>query len=257
MTALSDHPMDEFPVRPLTFDVDAIETHEAVWSRSSPMFAVFINALGIHVPYFERYPIAAMRRARPHVEDPELARDMTRIIGQEAHHARNFVRLNQLLAQRCPKVARLDEKAKTYFARHAEEDSLKQLVGFTAGCETSTFLAGLITLDDVKDDHNGPGPMTGRTGSGRRHRPDGLASTHRATTGITSRLRKVEVTSPPITTMAMGALKLGSLPRPSAIGSIPAPIARVVMTIGRARFRQASMTASTRFKPSCRWAMTA
>ena len=151
MTPLPDHPMDEFPVRPLTFDVNAIDMHEPVWSRSSPMFAVFINALGIHVPYFERYLIATMRRARPHVKDPELAQDMTRIIGQEAHHAKNFVRINELLAQRYPKVARLDEEAKTYFARHAEVDSLKKLVGFTAGYETFTFLAGLIILDNFHE----------------------------------------------------------------------------------------------------------
>lgn len=153
MNSTADHPMDDFHVRPLSFDVNAIEQQEPVWSRTSPKFAVFVNALGVHVPYFERYLIVAMRKARPQVpvEDKELVRDMTRIIGQEAHHAKNFVQLNALLTQRYPKVARFDSDAKAYFAKHAEEDSLKRLVGFTAGYETFTFLAGLIILDNYEE----------------------------------------------------------------------------------------------------------
>jgi hypothetical protein len=74
--------------------------------------------------------------------------------------------------------------------------------------------------------------------------PAPASSTTVNSTGMTSRLRKVEVIRPPITTMAIGARKLGSTPRPSAMGIMPAPIAMVVMTIGRARLRQASSTAS-------------
>lgn len=42
---------------------------------------------------------------------------------------------------------------------------------------------------------------------------------------MTNRLKKVEVIKPPITTMAIGARKLGSAPKPSAMGSMPAPMA--------------------------------
>ena len=83
------------------------------------------------------------------------------------------------------------------------------------------------------------------------------SSTKVKTTGITSRLRNVEVISPPITTIAIGARKLGSVPRPSAIGSMPAPIAMVVITIGRARLWQASISASRRVMPRSRRAMIA
>ena len=60
-----------------------------------------------------------------------------------------------------------------------------------------------------------------------------------------------------MTTMAIGARKLGSLPRPMAIGNMPAPIATVVITIGRARLWQASSNASSRLMPWCRRAMIA
>ena len=60
-----------------------------------------------------------------------------------------------------------------------------------------------------------------------------------------------------MTTIAIGARKLGSVPMPSAIGIMPAPIAIVVMTIGRARLWQASSSASVRDMPQSRRAMIA
>ena len=78
------------------------------------------------------------------------------------------------------------------------------------------------------------------------------SSTKVNNTGITSRLRKVLVMSPPITTMAMGARKLGSVPNPKAMGNMPAAMAMVVMMIGRARLWQASRMASQRFMPRSR-----
>jgi hypothetical protein len=40
--------------------------------------------------------------------------------------------------------------------------------------------------------------------------------------------------SPPITASAIGLRKLASAPNPNAIGSMPATIATVVITMGRA-----------------------
>jgi predicted metal-dependent hydrolase len=56
--------------------------------------------------------------------------------------------VNQALAHRYPKIAAHDKAARDYFARRGKTDSLKQLVGFTAGYETFTFLAGLVILDN-------------------------------------------------------------------------------------------------------------
>jgi hypothetical protein len=66
------------------------------------------------------------------------------------------------------------------------------------------------------------------------------------TAGTTSRLSSVEVIRPPITAMAMGERKLGSAPQPKASGSMPAPMAMEVITIGRLRLWQASTSASKR-----------
>ncbi len=146
----SQHPMDNFPVRPLKFDISQIEFGDPLWSRTCPEFAMFVNALGIHVPYFERYLVKALSKAKGQIQDERLRRDVGAIIGQEAHHARNFIDLNQWFARRYPEVARYDAQARDWFAARAKSDSLKRLVGFTAGYETFTFLAGMLVLDNYR-----------------------------------------------------------------------------------------------------------
>ena len=140
------HPMDDFAIRPLDFDIGDLRSQDCVWSDSAPHFAVFINALAVHVPYFERYLIRTMNTVKHQVEDPTLRQDMVALTGQEGHHARNFIAVNKLLAQRYPKLAKMDETAKAYFAKAGKNDSQKRMVAFTAGYETFTFLAGLIIL---------------------------------------------------------------------------------------------------------------
>ncbi|MDF1686804.1 MAG: putative metal-dependent hydrolase [Parvibaculaceae bacterium] len=141
------HPMTDIKVRPLVFDFDAILSGP-VWSKSSPEFSIFINALGLHVPYFERYLIAALGKAKKEITDPELRKDVSAIIGQEAHHAKNYMAFNKYLATHYPKGGELDAHARKYFTEHMKTDDLKRLVGFTAGYETFTFLAGMIILDN-------------------------------------------------------------------------------------------------------------
>lgn len=142
----SEHPMDNIKIRKLDFDVDVV-ADDLVWSRSNPEFAIFINAIGLHVPYFERYLIAAMTRAKGKIVDEKLKSDVIGIIGQEAHHARNFIAYNKALAQRYPRAAEFEQRNKDSFTRRAKRDSLRQLVGFTAGYETFTFISGMIILD--------------------------------------------------------------------------------------------------------------
>ena len=148
---MSTHPMDDFPVRPLRFDLTDVAPEQFVWSNSCPEFSMFINALGLHVPYFERFLVKVMRAYRDELEDPALREDVRRIIGQEAHHAFNFVRWNERMAERYPGLAAVDAAAlKGFEAAEAKKDK-RFKVGFTAGYETFTFLAGMIILDRYEE----------------------------------------------------------------------------------------------------------
>jgi len=75
--------------------------------------------------------------------------------------------------------------------------------------------------------------------------------------GTMNRLISVDTTKPPITATPIGARKLGSPAQPSAIGAMPAVIAIVVITMGRARFEHESINESKRDMPWSRCAMIA
>jgi len=141
------HPMDNIVVRPLRFDYSNIEAQDPVWSRSSPLFSIYINALGVHIPYFERYLMSALRSVRPEIKDPKLLKEVSAIIGQEAHHAKNFVDYNQFLIKRYPEVDALDKRAKDHFEQSLSQDSIKSQIAYVAGYETFTFLGGMIILE--------------------------------------------------------------------------------------------------------------
>jgi len=143
-------PMDNIEVRPLAFNYEKIEGQDPVWSRSNPLFSIYINALGIHVPYFERFLIKGLRSVQKDINNDKLSSDVSRIIGQEAHHAKNFVAFNKVLMNRYPQVKDLDISAKKYFEDALEHKNLKTKIGLIAGYETFTFLGGMIILENYQ-----------------------------------------------------------------------------------------------------------
>lgn len=148
---MTQHPMDEFPVRKFRFEFDAKTPETAVWSQSSQLFSLFANAFTLHVPYFEKYLVRSMMAARKKIDNPSLKRDVDAIIGQEAHHATSFMAFNDLLKRRYPKAEALEMHAKDGFKQRLKADDFKSMVGFTAGYETFTFLAGMLFLDKYDD----------------------------------------------------------------------------------------------------------
>ena len=143
--------MDNIPIRPLRFGFEQILSEDMVWSRSSPQFAMFINAFGVHVPHFERFLVAVMREVRGELQDEQLRQDVKAIIGQEAYHAFNFEGWTRRLIQHYPALERPDQEARSYFQRALAQRSRKFKVGFMAGYETFTFLGGMIILDRYEE----------------------------------------------------------------------------------------------------------
>jgi predicted metal-dependent hydrolase len=145
------HPMDNIPIRNLRFDTKQLSGQSALWSHTEPDFSMFINALGIHVPYFERFLVAVFRGIRADIKDADLLRDVKGIIGQEAHHAFNFVGWNKVMNETYPRVSELEADAESHFASMQSKRSTFFQVGYVAGYETFTFLAGAIILDRYEE----------------------------------------------------------------------------------------------------------
>ncbi len=74
-------------------------------------------------------------------------------------------------------------------------------------------------------------------------------------TGTTTSVSSVDVISPPMVAIEIGARNSPPSPRPMADGSMPRIIAIVVMTIGRRRTGPALSSASRTDRPSsrCSW----
>ena len=143
--------MDEIPVRKLRFELGEIESRDPVWSQSSPDFAMFINAFGVHVPHFERFLVRVMRAYRDGLLDRQLLDDVHAIIGQESHHAINFINWTQELATKYPEIANVDHEAGRFFDNAFRTQGKKFQIGFTAGYETFTFLGGMIILNRYRE----------------------------------------------------------------------------------------------------------
>ncbi len=143
-----DHPMENIEVRRLRFRFKDYRPEQVVWSQSSPLFAIFANAFNLHVPYFERYLVQTMMAVKPQIKDEKLLKDVDALIGQEAQHANSFVSFNKLLAHRYPRAEALEAEAKDEFSHRMKTESTRDKVGFTAGYETFTFLAGMLFLEN-------------------------------------------------------------------------------------------------------------
>ena len=143
--------MDEIPVRPLRFKFGITEGRNPVWSQSSPDFSIFINAMGVHIPHFEKFLVRVMRIYRDGLKDKQLLDDVQAIIGQESHHAFNFLDWTRELIKKYPEIADCDQRAGRYFDGALRNRSKKFQIGFTAGYETFTFLGGMIILNRYKE----------------------------------------------------------------------------------------------------------
>lgn len=145
------NPMDDIEVRRMRFAFDSEPAPSPVWSRSSPEFALFMNALGIDVPHFERFLVKVMREYRDELNDEQLLADVRAIIGQESHHAFNFSKWNEDLLAKYPKLEKVDLQNRQHFEQLIQSNNKKFQIGFTAGYETFTFLSGLIILDRYQE----------------------------------------------------------------------------------------------------------
>jgi hypothetical protein len=143
---LRPHPMDEILVRRLRFKFDKSEDFNPIWSKTNPEFSIFLNALGIHIPHFEKFLVKVMNRNLDKINNKMLEDDINNIVGQESLHASNFFKWTKAMSKRYPKLEKLDKNAKKYFDRSLREKNEKFNIGFTAGYETFTFLGGMIIL---------------------------------------------------------------------------------------------------------------
>lgn len=144
------HPMNNIPIRKLSFEFESVEYSSPLWSKTNPYFAMSINSLSAHVPAFERFLIAVCRSSRKHLTDPKLIADVKSLIGQEANHQKNIDCWVNVLSEHYPGYREQVDTAETYFKKILKTKNEKFLLGYIAGYETFNMVAGKFILGDYK-----------------------------------------------------------------------------------------------------------
>lgn len=81
-----------FPVRRQDFGFDEVPRH---WVDTDPFMTHLFNALSALFPDGERFFVASVRAVRNQVKDPQLQKDISAFIGQEAMHAKEHGHFNE------------------------------------------------------------------------------------------------------------------------------------------------------------------
>ncbi len=137
--------VDEIVVRDFAFEFPS--DMDPVWVPGNTVRSHMFNGFSLTMPYLEPFLIRSILKAREHVSDPELLKDMSGFNHQEANHFKCHRRYNELLkANGYPELERVEEHMAKAYAR-LESKSLHIRLAYSAGFESMTngFTHWLIT----------------------------------------------------------------------------------------------------------------
>jgi predicted metal-dependent hydrolase len=123
--------------RDLKFELsEDIPSH---WCPEHPEFSHVATSFMAALPYLEPYFIHNIREAAELVNDPQLKAAVDGFINQEARHAQQHKRWNQLVGARYPGLNALERSLKARLAKSKQQHSLAYRMAYTAGYEAFTY----------------------------------------------------------------------------------------------------------------------
>jgi len=118
------------------------------WCPSHPEFSHAASSFMAALPHLEPYFIHNIREAAAQLEDPRLKQDAELFVAQEARHAQQHRRLNQLLATRYPELPRLERVIKERLDRSRRKHTLAFRMAYTSGYEAITYQLVCFMMDE-------------------------------------------------------------------------------------------------------------
>ena len=109
------------------------------WCGDLPEFSHVASAFMAALPELEPYFIHNVREALPHVADPALREQVEWFVAQEARHAQQHRRFNELLAHRYPELPRLERQIRARLDHSKKHHSLAFRLAYTSGYEAITY----------------------------------------------------------------------------------------------------------------------
>lgn len=139
--------MTELIIRKIPWEFD--ESVPFLWQPANPNFSMFCNAFTFIAVPFEKYIIAALRKAQDRLdEDPEVASEAAAFLRQEAQHASAHRKHMLALIARYPDLERAYEGATKAYDDLVEQQPVEFHAAYVANLEATFTPLFKLVLDN-------------------------------------------------------------------------------------------------------------
>ncbi|MFP6849467.1 MAG: metal-dependent hydrolase [Pseudomonas sp.] len=155
MTAKINTPNASFPVRRMDF---SFSESQKFWFANDPFMSHFMNNLSSLFPYGEKFFVDSVRAVRDQVTEPQLKKDISAFIGQEAMHSKEHAAYNDYAAEHGIDLERLELRIKVLLEWTTKITTKKQRLAATCALEhfTATMAEQLLQREDLTTQMNDP-----------------------------------------------------------------------------------------------------
>ena len=157
MTASSTaaQPRANFPVRRMDFSFTSTPKY---WWSGDPFMSHFMNNLSSLFPYGEKFFVDSVRAVRQQVQDPQLQKDISAFIGQEAMHSKEHATYNEYAAAHGIDLERLELRIKVLLEWVTRLSTKKHRLAATCALEhfTATMAEQLLRREDITTQMDDP-----------------------------------------------------------------------------------------------------
>ncbi|MGP0173537.1 metal-dependent hydrolase [Pseudomonas sp. NCHU5208] len=148
-------PKSSFPVRRMDFSFTATPKY---WFYNDPFMSQFMNNLSSLFPYGEKFFVDSVRAVRDEITDPQLKKDISAFIGQEAMHSKEHAAYNDYANEHGIDLERLELRIKVLLEWTTRFSTKKHRLAATCALEhfTATMAEQLLKREDLTTQMNDP-----------------------------------------------------------------------------------------------------
>lgn len=155
MSAHAKLPAASFPVRRMDFN---FADSPKYWFANDPFLSHYMNNLSSLFPYGEKFFVDSVRAVRDRITDPQLKKDISAFIGQEAMHSKEHAAYNEYAAKHNIDLHRLELRIKVLLEWVTRFSTVKQRLAITCALEhfTATMAEQMLQREDLSCQMNDP-----------------------------------------------------------------------------------------------------
>lgn len=137
-----------FPVRRMDFSFSETPKY---WWDGQPFMTHFMNNLSSLFPYGEKFFVDSVRAVRERIQDPQLQKDVSAFIGQEAMHSKEHAAYNEYSDEHGIDLETLELRIKVLLESISKVTTKKHQLAITCALEhfTATMAEQLLKREDL------------------------------------------------------------------------------------------------------------